>query len=30
MTLERIVSIGLVVWVLVLALTVLSTGLVWP
>ena len=30
MTLERVVSIGLVVWVLVLALTVLSTGLVWP
>ncbi len=30
MTLERVVSIGLMVWVIVVALTVLSTGLVWP
>lgn len=30
MTLERVISIGLVAWVFVLILTVLSTGLVWP
>lgn len=30
MTLERVISIWLVAWVFVLALTVLSTGLAWP